>query len=183
MNQPKPFCFNRSKVKAFILGCDPTNESNRGKRVDLEFAFGVGKDARYFRPILENLKQLGLHLEDLYIQNLMVDYQKEETSKNKNWKQDASGYLKLRINEFSLIDPQRKLPVFLTSHELYDVLSDGSINQQTPEELYRAANSIPILPNQNKLGWNLFPLFRNKRYNLECWPEYKNEIIEYLNSI
>ena len=28
---PKPFCFNKNKVKAFVLGADPTNFSDHGK--------------------------------------------------------------------------------------------------------------------------------------------------------
>jgi hypothetical protein len=67
---PKPFVFNKKQVKAFVLGADPTNFSNSGNPVELTYAFGIGQDDRYFRDIQENQNSLGLHLEDVYIQNL-----------------------------------------------------------------------------------------------------------------
>ena len=48
---PKPFCFNKKRVKAFVLGADPTNKSNRGKRIDLDYVFGIGQHAGYFWKI------------------------------------------------------------------------------------------------------------------------------------
>ena len=181
-NPPKYFCFNRSNVKAFVLGCDPTNKTNSGNRVNLEFAFGIGKDARYFRPILDNLNLIGLHLEDLYVQNMIVEYQDLETSKNKQWEKDSIYSIKERIKEFRKIDSYNKIPVFLTSQELYNVLLNDGEARFSPDKLYSLTASIPILPNQNKLGWTLFPLFRNRKYNLKYWPEYKNEIIQYLKT-
>jgi len=72
-------CFNPAKIKAFVLGCDPTNFSDIGKTVELDYVFGIGRDHRYFSGILSNLQLLGLHLEDLYIQNLVIEYSDEET--------------------------------------------------------------------------------------------------------
>ncbi len=175
-NSPKPFCFNRSKVKAFVLGCDPTNESNKGKRVEIEFSFGIGKDARYFRQIMDNLNLIGLHLEDLFIQNLIVDYQEKDTTKNKSWKQDASRYIEERILEFKQVDPYRKLPVFLTSQVLYDVLLNDGEDHYTSTNLYNLHSIIPIPSDKNKLGWPLFPLYRHNRYKLLNWPEYLSKL-------
>jgi len=79
------FCFNPKKVKAFVLGCDPTNFSDNGRPVELDYVFGIGQDHRYFSDILSNLIHVGLHLENIYIQNLVTEYQIEETGKNKNW--------------------------------------------------------------------------------------------------
>lgn len=183
MNKPKPFCFNRSKIKAIVLGCDPTNKTNKGERVPLEFVFGIGKDARYFYHILDNLNQLDLHLEDLYIQNLITEYQDHETSQNKNWENKAEYSVMEKIKEFSQIDPQEMLPVFLTSFELYKVLLNDNIFCHSPEELYRLEVSVPVLPNENKLGRRLFPLFRNPKYNLSAWPNYKQHIIKHLKPI
>jgi hypothetical protein len=78
--QPCQFCFNPSKIKAFVLGCDPTNFSDNGKPVELTYVFGIGQDHRYFSDILSNLQLLDLHLEDLYIQNLVPEYLDEETA-------------------------------------------------------------------------------------------------------
>jgi hypothetical protein len=65
MKSPQPFCFNPAKIKALVLGCDPTNFSDNGKPVELTYVFGIGQYHRYFFDILYNLQLLGLHLEDL----------------------------------------------------------------------------------------------------------------------
>jgi hypothetical protein len=44
MIQPKPFCFNPKLIKAFVLGCDPTNFTDNGKPAQLDFVFGLIKD-------------------------------------------------------------------------------------------------------------------------------------------
>jgi len=86
---PQPFCFNKSQVKAFVLGADPTNFLQDKRRVDLHFAFGIGQNPNYFRVILQNLNEVGLHLEDIYIQNLLPDYQDKETGNNETFKRKA----------------------------------------------------------------------------------------------
>jgi len=181
-NSPNPFCFNRSNVKAFVLGCDPTNESNKRERVEIEFAFGIGKDARYFRQIMDNLNLVGLHLEDLYIQNLIIDYQGDETSNNKTWRNDAIHNVKVRIKEFSRIDPNRELPVFLTSKILYEVLLNDDEKRYTPKELYTLKTTVPIPADQNKLNRPLIPLYRHQRYNLLNWPEYLSKLKKYFKN-
>ncbi len=116
---PKQFCFNKSQVKAFVLGADPTNFSKDKKRVDLYFAFGIGQNPNYFRKMLLDLNQVGLHLEDLYIQNLLPDYQDKETGKNENFKHKALENAKAIAIEFNAIDPVKKVPVFITAEDVY----------------------------------------------------------------
>jgi len=62
MKTPSPFCFNPSKIKAFVLGCDPTNFSDNGKPVGLNYVFGIGQDHWYFSDILSNLQLTGVQL-------------------------------------------------------------------------------------------------------------------------
>jgi len=71
-----PFYFGKSRIKAIVLGADPTNQSDHGERTELIFAFGVGQDPRYFKPILDNLNVLGLHLEDIYLVGQPLDLRK-----------------------------------------------------------------------------------------------------------
>jgi len=79
---PSPFCINNKKVKAIILGCDPSNRSENGETKKLFTVFGIGTgDHRYFREILKNLKQIGIALEDIYVQNVIPYYMKKKHQK------------------------------------------------------------------------------------------------------
>lgn len=177
---PQPFCFNKSKVKAFVLGADPTNFSKDKKRVDLYFAFGIGQNPNYFRKMLLDLNQVGLHLEDLYIQNLLPDYQDKETGKNENFKRKASENTKAIVIEFNAIDPLKKVPVFITAEVIYKaVLNEDEIGFKA-EELYSLETEIPVPPNRNKLKRSIIPLFRHDKYRYTNWPEYKEQVINSL---
>lgn len=82
---PKPFCFNKDNVKAFVLGCDPTGSDKNENPLEFGYVFDLGKDKWYFSGILANLCQIGLSLNDIYVQNLITEYLKTESSKNKEW--------------------------------------------------------------------------------------------------
>lgn len=176
MTQPKPFCFNPKKIKAFVLGCDPTNFSDNGKPAELDFVFGITQDNRYFKDILVNLNQLGLHLEDIYVQNLVAEYLEQETSKNRNWKSIAKKYIQDREKEFDLIDKTCKKPVFLTSKLLYEVLLKPNGRMAEAKDLYDLKIPIPITMEENWLGRPLIPLFRHNNYQLKKYPKYIQHI-------
>ena len=172
---PSPFFFNTKAVKAFVLGCDPTNFSDDGKPVQLKFAFGIGEDYRYFNSILQNLLLIGLHLEDIYIQNMITAYQDSETASNKTWNTTAKDFLPARVKEFDSIDPHRSIPVLLTSERLYLVLINENFAVQKAHEMYETAN-IPIPAAANKLNRPIIPFYRHPRYNLWHWNLYKNRL-------
>lgn len=180
VKQPQPFCFNPSKIKAFVLGCDPTNFSDSGKPKELNFVFGIGQDHRYFSDILSNLRLLDLHLEDLYIQNLVTEYQDEETAKNKNWETTAERYVIARKTEFDLVDPKCIIPVFLTAERLYHFLLNDDERKWKASEFYALKTEIPILPEANKLGRPLIPFYRHYKYDLIKWPDYSSLLREKL---
>lgn len=72
MNPPKPFFSDIKKVKAILLGVDPSNNANKGSAVQLEYVFGIeGKDKRYYIGIDKNLAAIGLSRNDIYVQNLI----------------------------------------------------------------------------------------------------------------
>lgn len=175
---PNSFCFNRSKVKAIVLGCDPTNFSDKGKPIRLNYVFGIGEDNRYFSDILSNLQLIDLHLEDVYIQNLVADYQKEETSANKEWKQIAIKSIEERKIEFDYIDKNRNIPVFLTSELLYKVLLVSDAQNHKAEEFYSMEAPLPIPASNNLLNRPLLPLYRHFRYKLNEHKSY----LSYLQS-
>jgi len=122
---------------------------------------------------------LGLSLDYIYVQNLVTDYQKEETGKNKDWKQIAKGYVSGRKMEFDKIDSTCSIPVFLTSELLYKVLITSD-RPHTARDLYTKEGLVPIKANDNKLGRPLIPLFRHRNYNLSKQIEYEKRVSLYL---
>jgi len=162
MNIPKPFCFNKSKIKAFVLGADPSNFSDHGKTVYLDTVFGIGSgDHRYFEGILRNLKEIGLGLEDIYVQNLVQEYLPDETSKLKDWEKYADKWVHISKSEFDDIDKSCKTPVLVTAERIMKYLFS-----ETPpvEEIYNGNIEIPF--NDNKLSRPLIPFYRHPKYSL-----------------
>lgn len=173
---PKPFCFNKSKIKAFVLGADPTNFSKDNKRVDLQYAFGIGQNPNYFRVILQNLNEVGLHLEDIYIQNLLPEYQKKETGENAMFIPNASENAIIIAQEFNKIDPSKNIPVFVTAYDVYKAVLNENVKQNKPAEFYQLQAEIPISPDLNKFNRPIIPLFRHDKYRYAKWPEFKKQV-------
>ncbi len=182
-NVPLPFCFNRSKVKAFVLGADPTNFSKDRKRVDLHYVFGIGQNPNYFRVILQNLKEIGLHLEDVYIQNLLPEYQEKETGINEAFMLKASENAKTIAREFNKIDPTKRIPVFLTAEDVYRAIYRGNVSAPSCKSFYNLETLVPINANDNMLGRPAIPLFRNGYYELSEWPQYKLQLKKIINDL
>lgn len=173
---PKPFCFNKSQVKAFVLGADPTNYSDKGNRAELTYAFGIGQNPNYFRAILNNLNLLDIHLEDVYIQNLLSGYQDKETGKNKLFIEEAKVNAKLVASEFNKVDPSKKIPVFLTAEDIYKALMKNGENMFSAELIYKLMTELPIKASSNLLDRTLIPLYRHTKYDLSKWPNYLKHI-------
>ena len=181
LNSPSAFCINKNKVKVFVLGADPSNFSDNGKTKQLNKVFGIGDgDARYFAGILRNLKEIGLDLEGIYVQNMISLYMDEETSKNKNWENIAEGFVKSRIHEFNKIDKSRKIPVLVTAEKIYKFLLAEEVNPQSATSFYTCESTIPIDSEKNKLGRPLIPFYRHPKYELKKWKDYKNKIIKLI---
>jgi hypothetical protein len=182
---PTPFCYNPKQVKAIVLGADPSNFSDKGNRKILTKTFGIGDgDSRYFQGILKNLKEIGLGLEDVYVDNLIQEYLDAETSKNKDWfiiAEKNISNLKKRLDE---IDKSRITPVLLTAEKIYRVLMNDGLKREKPADLYSLVSMIPIAANENKVKRPLIPFFRNKDYSLSIqkWSLYRIRIIDILKS-
>lgn len=183
---PKPWI--GSKPKAFVLGCDSTAfyTNSNGERCPVLFntVFNLGgSDLRYFASIQKNLGKLGLENSMyLYVQNLIPDYQDDETSKNKQWNKLAKQYIPERRAEFDKIDPDGKLPVFLTSERLYKVLMNRGEKLLSASALYQTEN-VMIPAEKNLLGRPLIALYRHPRYNSNKQPEYFTRVKKVLNSV
>lgn len=194
MERPKPYCKNPDKVKAFVLGCDPTAFSKeerqkpvgQRKHIDFETVFNIDDDDgddRYFAGILSNLKEIDLSLDDVYVQNLVSDYQDEESSKNKDWIRNAQGYIPGLIEELARIDPSVKTPVLLTSELLYKALLNDGMKKVPARDFYEIKAEIPIPPGLNKLERPLIPFYRHRAYSLGNYKGYSSLIISFLNNL
>lgn len=182
---PSPFCINKKKVKAIVLGCDPSNRSDNNQTVKLNTVFGIGTgDHRYFRDILKNLKEVGLNFENIYVQNVIPYYMDKVTSENKLWNDIAELVLLDLINELDAFDIKRKIPVLMTSEVIYKFLLKDIREYHKPRDLYNVITSLPINKVKNKLGRKLYPLYRHYHYSLSTdrFDDYRNMLIKNFNT-
>jgi len=173
---PKPFYINKNKIKAFVLGADPTNPA----KIEIEYVFGINSgDRRYFASIERNLNAIGLTIDDLYVQNLVQEYLNEPTAENKNWEKDAERWFPLTKKEFDEIDPSGKLPVLVTAERIMKFLYP-----ETPKakDIYSGLVKIPVAGNLNKLERPLIPLYRHFNYELSRCPEYQKLLRAYFQN-
>ena len=164
-----------SKVRAIVLGCDPSNQHDRA----LKHAFGIGTESKklrqFFNGIESNLGMFGLSRNDVYVQNLCQNYFNVETSKNKEWMKAAKIWLPYLKEELdSLIACET--PVFMSAEIIYRALLKESVKRLKAEALYSNLDLLPISSSDNYLERPLLPLFRGGRgkYNLNNgrWDSY-----------
>ena len=161
---PKPYRGNQ-KIKAIVLGCDPTAFDRKDNPLRFEVVFGIGgPDKRYFNDIEKNLDCIGLHRDDIYVQNLCQNYFTEESSKNKVWRGAAQFWIKELKDELSIFPDS--VPILLTSELLYKVLLNETIEAERAKQLYSNPKEILIPSEWNRLERPLIPLYRHPRYRL-----------------
>ncbi|MDD3877490.1 MAG: hypothetical protein PHT69_12795 [Bacteroidales bacterium] len=172
------------QIKAIVLGCDPSNFSNTdGTTKELETVFaitGKNKDGRYFSIVLRNLKQVGLALSDIYVQNLCRNYFTAVTKDNAVWQEAANRWVESLKKELDDLKIPLKVPVFLTSDELYKALLKDKKEFRSARTIYNNPQLIPVNEENNLLGRPLIPLYRHIDYRIEKWEDYKNRIKEIL---
>jgi len=173
---PEPF-IGSSKIKAIVLGADPSNITYNKT---FKYVFGLeNKDSQYFSPILSNLNQLNIDLQEAYVQNLIQNYFNVETSKNKKWFECAliwSGYLKNELD--SRFSPE--IPVLVTAYEILKVLiGKVEIKKYKAETIY--TNKIIFDKDSNLLNRKLISLFRHPKYLLSNWGDYTKVVKSILN--
>ena len=182
---PTPFCYDLKRVKAIVLGADPSNFSDNGRSKDLTKAFGIGDgDARYFRSILQNLKEIGLGLEDVYVDNLIQEYLDSETSKNRKWDIIANQNILVCLKRLDVIDKKRKMPILITADIILKAVISNTAPTRKAKDYYTNPGLVPIKPSQNKLFRPLIPFFREHHYQLSLHDSYKNilkNILEIVN--
>jgi hypothetical protein len=177
MHSPKPYFTNLKKVKAILLGADPSNNSDKGKAVQLEYVFGIGeKDKRYFAGIEKNLAEIDLKREDIYAQNLVQEYQPVETGKNKKWKETAEPWVEILKQELDAFDPGKTIPVLVTASVIFTALTDKELPE--PKAIYLSQAVGIVKPDENRLGRKLLPFYRHYRYTLgkEAYKAYREVV-------
>ena len=171
MNPPKPYYHDLKKVKAILLGADPSNNSDNGLAVQLEYVFSInGKDKRYFAGIARNLEEIGLSQDDIYAQNLIQEYQEAETGQNKNWEAEAEKWVEPLKQELDSFDPEKRIPVLVTAQVIFKALTDKKL--PSPKEIYSSRADGIVQPDENRLGRSLLPFYRHYSYALSN-VEYK----------
>ena len=181
MSNPSPFPSepDPSKIKAFVLGCDPTAFKDK-IQVPLKIVFAIGQDGRYFAGIKANLALLNIGMDDIYVQNLIQAYGNVESSKDPEWIHAAQLFIPDRVKEFDTIDPTRTIPVFLTSELLYKALFNEGQTPKKPIDIYSNHNDVIIPASQNKLFRPLVILYRHPAYSLKNQQKYKEQLIKQL---
>lgn len=182
---PHPYCYNTQNIKAFVIGADPSNFSNKRHPVILNTVFGIGcGDPRYFRDILNNLKRIGLNLENIYVQNIVRNYMTFETSeKPLLWHKFASLWIEILKQELNCVDPKTEIPALITAEAIYDFLLVDKKEKCSPSDFYNCKAIIPIEKAKNKLERPIIPLYRHFRYKLtsDKWDEYISRLRAILN--
>lgn len=186
---PEPYCENPDKIKAIYLGCDPSNKYTH----KLPFAFALKSGEPIFKSFISfhtnNLKEVGLTWDDLYVQNLCRNYFYADTSQNlETWKKATLFWIPRLKDELSCFDPD--IPVLLTSQYLYEVLVNGEWQHYIAPDFYTCQVPIPIPPENNALERPLIPFYRGKspRYNVSYhlknppWNLYKTRIRNILQT-
>lgn len=171
-----------SRIKAIVLGCDPSNFSQDGRNPKiLETVFGLegmGKDGRYFAATKQNLKELDIEMEDIYVQNLCRNYFSAETEQNPIWYQAAEYWIPLLVRELEDLRIPLNIPVFLTSRHLYKALIREGVPCHEPKVLYANPHLVPIPASDSRLSRTLIPLYRGgiDEYKLSKKTDYRDHV-------
>lgn len=171
-----PKSYKGSKLKAILLGADPTNNGTKELKglIELKTVFGIDEYNEFFRPQLINLNGIGLNKENLYIQNVCRNYFKEQTSGNKQWSEAAKIWLPLLNEELNGVDPDKKLPVLVTSEVIMKVLINSKVIKA--REIYDKC--LPFY--SDILNREVFALYRHPAYTLSLKSDKNNKYREFL---
>ncbi len=169
-----------SKVRAIVLGTDPTARDIKGSIKQFQKVFNIGSSNQYFAGIENNFKSvLGEYWKDgspimsgLYVQNLCTDYLEHETSSynKKSWCNfvKAGGYVEKLKKELSEFPPE--IPVLITAEILITALL---IDEKSKKKASYYYNNLELIDAyENTLGRSLIPFFRHPKYKIKSWPQY-----------
>lgn len=166
----------KEKIKAILLGADPTNNGIKGKPelIQLSTVFGIGSEYEkyFFKPQLVNLNAIGFAKEELYIQNLCRNYFYEQTYANPYWLTFAQIWLKYLKEELGKLH-NKKLPLLASS----EIIMKALVNEVPPAKaLYEEPKKYLPLKSE-ELDRYVYPLYRHYRYSLSKGNEIYREFL------
>jgi hypothetical protein len=169
----------KEKIKAILLGADPTNEGlKKGDHlIKLDTVFGIDSnfESAFFTPQNVNLKAIGLNKDNLFIQNMCRNYFTDQTSKNHNWGKIAKIWLPFLVEELSVFDS--KTPLLVSAEKIMKVLIP---DLPKADYIYNLNHKLPFF--SQDLKRNVFPLYRQPTYYLsKNWPEYREYLKQAIN--
>lgn len=172
-----------TQLKAIVLGSDPSNFSKDGKTNKIQKVFDIGGDKRYFNTINQNLFEIGLSIENVFVQNMVRNYMDYETASNTKWELFAIKWLPYIRQELEMVDPQNRLPVLVTAEVILKFLVYDTYVLGKPTDYYTLIKTIPIRPSENRLERNLIPFYRSQFYLLKKQDQYKEKIKSIIKTI
>lgn len=168
----------KNKIKAILLGADPTNDgikTDKGLK-PLKTVFGIDSDYEkfFFAPQIINLNALEIDKDNFFIQNVCRNYFKDQTGNNKKWGAVAELWLKYLKEE---IDMYPNIPVLITAEKIIKVLTKTTIKAKL---LYD--NPEKYLPLYSEsLQREVYPFYRHPKYYLSNNSTYRNYLRKKLN--
>jgi hypothetical protein len=172
----------KRKIKAILLGADPTNDgikTNRGlKQLDTVFGIDSEYEKYFFKLQADNLNAINLTKDNLYIQNVCRNYFSEQTNDNKSWEEVAGIWKNYLIDELNSF--HEHLPILATCKEVFMFLT-GIEGPYT--KIYSMETSLSFFSSDFRRF--VFPLFRGRAYMFykENWLEYRYYLNDYFRNI
>lgn len=177
---PKAFKGDK-KTKTIVLGADPTHITKDGI-TDIKVVFNLCKSVkyRYWNSIERNINQLGLELNDLYVQNICRNFFEQETSKHKQlWIAVAQNFWieKLKKELDSLFE--KDIPILMTTQFILQAALKSKSDFLPAQKVY---NECLFFSRENNfLDRNLYALYRHPLYSLENYHKYADFLRETIN--
>lgn len=172
---PKPYFENLEGVKVVLLGSNPMAV---GESAGAEYVFDL-KDFNkqrghnpIFGNIYKNLNAVGLDLWDIYAQNLCKNYFINLSVHDDIWVEIATHWAEvIKMELDTLFD--KKIPVLITAPWILKPLVE---NLKEPHFYYEKKKFI--YAEENKLGRELIPFFRQEDFSLldPKWKDYKEAV-------
>ncbi len=176
---PHEHSVKSKKVKAVILGSDPSNFNNNGKTEVVSHVFDLqNPKSQYFKGISKNIRLLELDKNNIYVQNLVRNYMTKETIDNKLWFEFSELWKPLLKEDLDKLDPKKVLPVFAADECVLNALLNFP-NEQRLAPLNYYTENIIVKPEENFLERNLIPCFRGN-YLYSDYPLYVKFIKQYI---
>lgn len=146
------------------------------------FGLDNPNNSPYWRDINNNLKQIGLTLDNVYVENVCRNYFNRETSKNKIWEEVAKEYwipvLKKELDKFD-----EWIPVLMTTQFILWAALEDQARRIKAGTIYQECISIPAEDNLFKR--KLYALYRHPYYSLKRpdWEKYKNFLTKQIKNL